>query len=215
MIVLLGGFPGSGKTFICRKLVEELGFKSVEVGQQLRDRYGEKAFLGTANLRAPAEFEDVARDIVREAVGHYFQAYETTNLVIDSTPRNIGQVDFLKIVIPHAKEIGLWVFANTVIRTNRLSLRGGASYELATTATYEEEIAAWTAFTGQVACGIFENARSWEDYGARAALSAVILSTWSRRGTPGVIDGGRISTGGIDDIPDSSEEAGGVATSTK
>ena len=211
MIICLNGYPGVGKTFICRKMVEELGFTSLEIGQKLRAQYGDLFFTDLSDSRAPQETEQAVREWIRVFVGYHRLR---DNLVIDSTPRTTDQCSFLVNVLGYAYGIGIEITASKLIRVNRAAQRSAAARKLAAEADLAPETQARIEFEKFVAMGTFHNEQSWEDYDARGTLSTLILQTWARRGTPGIIHGGGVRAGGEDHLPDTGPGTGGAITSS-
>jgi adenylate kinase family enzyme len=127
-ILFLMGTTCSGKSTVTEELAKYKGVRVVQIGKELRAKYGENYFNGQAS---PAHVEDEAMEIYLQNVDMAI-AEGAALLVVDGQPRNPSQASYLQSYLAGYKKHFVILHSDRSEREARaLKSRNGASQELA------------------------------------------------------------------------------------
>ncbi len=152
----LVGAPGVGKTHIANYLEKVEGFQVLRIGEILRKEIGVREFSSMKNPHAPEETNDRVAELVYDAIER--QSREANRpLVIDSSPRNERQLNFIPSFHNplEMKDLVVFVHATESIRKVRLNKRGADETRLASRATDSWEQVRPELITKLVNGGVF------------------------------------------------------------
>lgn len=130
VVFVLGG-PGSGKGTICPRLVEDLGFMHLSVGELLRKEVASGSDVGkeVESIMKSGQLvpDDLAIRIARDAIGALGSAEGLpVKVLLDGFPRTVEQaMAFEDTVCPAAKV--LWFTCDEQVLVNRILERGKTS----------------------------------------------------------------------------------------
>ncbi len=98
-ILWLVGQQCAGKTFLTR-ILQPFGAQVLNIGEMLRKRHDVVQFLESDNQYAPSFTEDTVREMILDGISQFNGEDALVNrsgvLLIDSAPRNLGQLEMVK-----------------------------------------------------------------------------------------------------------------------